>query len=121
MLFLIKADCLQLIQQMVLKRCRNNIITCIKGTSFGFDFNPTIDRIRVVIQVKTYASDLGTVVLTDGNLNPGTPFVNRLLMRTNFVGATTTTLFVVDSQTDMLYRQEPLMMGVLVAVGKFRN
>jgi hypothetical protein len=121
MLFLIKADCLQLIQQMVLKRCRNNIITCINGTSFGFDFNPTI-RIRVVvIQVKTYASDLGTVVLTDGNLNPGTPFVTDCLCEHNFVGATTTTLFVVDSQTDMLYRQEPLMMERLVAVGKFRD
>ena len=92
----------------------------LSGTSFGFDFNPTVDRIRVVSntgQNLRLHPDLGTVAVTDGNLNPGTPFINGAAYANNFVGATTTTLFVVDSQTDMLYRQEPPNDGVLVAVG----
>lgn len=96
------------------------LIPGLDGTSFGFDFNPTVDRIRLVSntgQNLRLHPDLGTVVFIDGTLKPGTPFINGAAYTNNFVGATTTTLFVLDSQTDMLYRQEPPNDGVLVAVG----
>jgi hypothetical protein len=92
----------------------------LNGTSFGFDFNPTVDRIRLVSntgQNLRLHPDLGTVAVTDGNLNPGTPFVSGAAYANNVAGATTTTLFVIDSQTDMLYRQDPPNNGTLVMIG----
>ncbi|ERM81279.1 hypothetical protein P872_10020 [Rhodonellum psychrophilum GCM71 = DSM 17998] len=92
----------------------------LEGTSFGFDFNPTVDRIRLVSntgQNLRLHPDLGTVVVTDGNLNPGTPFVNGAAYTNSFASATSTVLFVVDSQTNMLYRQDPPNDGVLVQIG----
>ena len=35
----------------------------------------------------------------------------------NIAGATTTALFVIDSQTDMLFRQDPPNNGTLVSIG----
>lgn len=96
------------------------LLTVLSGTSFGFDFNPTVDRIRLVSntgQNLRLHPDLGTVVSVDGNLNPGTPFVNGAAYTNNIAGATTTTLFVIDSQTDMMYRQDPPNNGTLVAIG----
>ncbi len=92
----------------------------LSGTSFGFDFNPTVDRIRVVSntgQNLRLHPDLGTVVVTDGSLNPGMPVVNAAAYSNNFVGATTTVLYVIDSETNMLYIQNPPNNGTLVAVG----
>jgi hypothetical protein len=51
--------------------------------------------------------DLGTVVATDGNLNPGTPFVTGAAYTNNFAGATTTALFVIDLRWMLLFRQDP--------------
>ena len=92
----------------------------ISGTSFGFDFNPTVDRIRLVSnsgQNIRLHPDLGTVVSTDTSLNPGTPSVNAAAYANNYAGATTTTLYVIDSGTDMLYMQNPPNNGTLVPVG----
>jgi hypothetical protein len=79
----------------------------LSGTSFGFDFNPTVDRIRLVSNTgKTY--DLHPRFRDSslcGNLNPGTPFVTTGAAYTNnFAGATTTALFVIG---DALFRQDP--------------
>ena len=92
----------------------------LSGTSFGFDFNPTVDRIRLVSntgQNLRLHPDLGTVVATDGNLNPGTPFVTGAAYTNNFAGATTTALFVIDPQMDALFRQDPPNNGTLVSIG----
>lgn len=96
------------------------LATPLSGTSFGFDFNPTVDRIRLVSntgQNLRLHPDLGTIVFTDGNLNPGTPFVNAAAYTNNFAGATTTVLFVLDSQTDTMFRQDPPNNGTLVSIG----
>lgn len=96
------------------------LVPALSGDSFGFDFNPTVDRIRVVSntgQNLRLHPDLGTVVAVDGNLNPGTPFVTGAAYSNSVAGATTTTLFVIDSQTDMLYRQDPPNNGTLVMLG----
>jgi Domain of unknown function (DUF4394) len=103
----------------------------------GFDFNPTVDRIRFVNQAGQNARlnpDTGAIVdsdtLTggiqlDGNLayaegdrnfgnspaGVGAAYVN------NFAGATSTTLFVIDTNSDYLVRQAPPNNGVLNTIG----
>lgn len=92
----------------------------IMGDFVGFDFNPTVDRIRLVTnqgQNLRLHPDLGTAVFTDGSLNPGTPVVNSAAYSNSFAGATATTLFVLDSGNGMLYTQIPPNDGVLVPVG----
>lgn len=96
------------------------LVPSLNGTSFGFDFNPTVDRIRVVSntgQNLRLNPDLGAVAAVDVNLNPGTPFVSGAAYANNVAGATATTLFVLDSQTDILYRQDPPNNGTLVMLG----
>lgn len=96
------------------------LMPALSGTSFGFDFNPTVDRIRLVSntgQNLRLHPDLGTVVFTDGMLNPGTPNVNSGAYDNNFASSTATTLYVIDSENDMMYRQIPPNAGTLVQVG----
>lgn len=92
----------------------------LSGASFGFDFNPTVDRIRVVSntgQNLRLDPNTGLVAAVDGTLNPGTPAVSGAAYTNNFAGATTTTLYVVDATTDKLYIQNPPNNGTLVEVG----
>ena len=92
----------------------------IMGSVVGFDFNPTVDRIRLVTdsgQNLRLHPDLGTVVATDGNLNPGMPKVSAAAYTNNFAGTAFTLLYVIDHETNMLYTQTPPNDGVLVPVG----
>ena len=96
-----------------------NPFTGLVGTSFGIDFNPVVDRLRVVsnaeqnlrINVNTGAT------ITDGNLNPGDPSVTGAAYTNNFAGATSTTLYVIDSASDTLQIQNPPNNGTLTVVG----
>ena len=98
----------------------------LQGTAFGFDFNPTVDRIRVVSntgQNLRVNPDTGAVIV-DGNLNimvGGQPIVvsgNTAAAYTNNVaGATSTTLFVINAQTGLLQIQNPPNAGTLQTVG----
>jgi Domain of unknown function (DUF4394) len=94
--------------------------TLLSGTSFGFDFNPTVDRIRVVsntgqnLRLNPLTGDIAAVDLA---LNPGTPTVSAAAYTNNFAGATITTLFSIDPTTDKLYIQNPPNNGTLVEVG----
>ena len=92
----------------------------LSGTDFGFDFNPTVDRIRVVSNtgqnLRLNPND-GTLAATDGTLNPGTPSITAAAYTNSFPGATTTTLYDIDSGNDTLYTQNPPNNGTLVAVG----
>ncbi len=92
----------------------------LNGTHFGFDFNPTVDRMRVVSnkgQNLRLNPLTGAIAATDLNLNPGTPNVSGAAYANNFAGATTTTLFDIDCANDKLYKQMPPNDGVLVEVG----
>ena len=100
----------------------------LTGIGFGFDFNPTVDRIRV-----TNASDQnlrinpddGTLTATDGMLafaatdaNAGAdPTVTGSAYANNFAGATSTTLYNIDSNLDILVTQVPPNAGTLNTVG----
>ena len=90
----------------------------LSGTSFGFDFNPTVDRIRLVSntgQNLRLNPNNGSVAGTDTPLNPGTPFVNGAGYINSFPGATTTLLYDIDSNTDKLHIQSPPGAGTLDA------
>lgn len=98
----------------------NSIPLILSGTDFGFDFNPTVDRIRVVSNtgqnLRVNPND-GTLSAMDLPLNPGSPAVTAVAYTNNFAGATTTTLFDIDTNTDRLHRQDPPNNGTLVDVG----
>lgn len=94
--------------------------TLITGTEFGFDFNPTVDRIRIVSNtgLNIRANPLtGEIAATDLPINPNTVAVSAAAYTNNFAGATTTVLFDIDATTDKLYKQDPPNAGTLVEVG----
>lgn len=94
--------------------------TLLDGTDFGFDFNPTVDRIRIVSntgQNLRVHPETGAVAFVDGALKPGTPSVTAAAYTNNFAGAANTTLFDIDSETNMLYKQDPPNEGTLTPVG----
>jgi hypothetical protein len=86
----------------------------------GFDFNPTVDRIRVVTANGVnfrLNPETGAITATDTNLNPGTPSVTSAAYTNNYSGAATTELFVIDNSTGMLYKQDPPNAGTLTEIG----
>jgi hypothetical protein len=92
----------------------------LSGTQFAFDFNPTVDRIRIISNTgqNLRAHPMtGVVAFVDGNINPGMPMVDAGAYTNNFAGATTTTLYDIDYGTSMLYMQVPPNNGTLVPVG----
>jgi hypothetical protein len=94
--------------------------TLLSGTSFGFDFNPTVDRIRCISntgQNLRLHPDTGAIAAVDGILNPATPSVTASAYTNNFAGATTTVLYNIDSMTDKLNKQDPPNNGTQVEVG----
>ncbi|MEO5942179.1 MAG: DUF4394 domain-containing protein [Ferruginibacter sp.] len=96
------------------------LTTLLLGTDFGFDFNPTVDRIRVVSNLgqnlRLNPID-GSVSAIDGNINPATYMVSASAYTNNFAGATTTTLFGIDATVDKLLQQTPPNNGTIVEVG----
>lgn len=91
----------------------------LTGPDFGVDFNPVVDRLRVVSstgQNLRINVDTG-LVLTDVALNPGTPSVASAAYLNNFAGTTTTTLYTIDATTDQLLIQNPPNNGTQVLVG----
>ncbi|HEY9700337.1 MAG TPA: DUF4394 domain-containing protein [Trichocoleus sp.] len=101
----------------------------LTGTSFGFDFNPTVDRLRVVSnsgQNLRLNPDTNAVVdanttlaglQPDGNLNGATTSITASAYTNSFAGSTTTTLFGIDSTTDRLFTQNPPNAGTQNLVG----
>jgi len=91
----------------------------LSGTSFGVDFNPVPDRIRVSSdtgQNLRLHPDDGNVVGVDSAINPGMPqAVGSAYTNSSFspVKPTTTTLYVLDAATDALCVQNPPNMGTL--------
>jgi hypothetical protein len=103
--------------------------TALDGDTFGFDFNPTVDRIRVVSntgQNLRIHPDTGAVVFVDGSLayagtdlNAGTaPAVSAAAYTNPDNDPTTgTTLYDIDSALDILVTQSPPNAGTLNTVG----
>jgi hypothetical protein len=94
--------------------------TAIPGVSYGFDFNPTVDRIRVVSssgQNLRLHPVTGVIAATDANLNPGNPGISGAAYTNNFPGATATVLYDIDHISGKLYKQDPPNDGKLTEVG----
>lgn len=89
------------------------------GRFFGVDFNPTVDKIRVVSdagQNLRLNVDEGTVLGADMALNPGTPrVVDAGYTNSTFsaVRPTATMLYVIDAASDTIALQNPPNAGTL--------
>ncbi len=95
------------------------LTTPLSGTSFGFDFNPLVDRIRIVSnsgQNLRFNPNDGALIV-DGNLNPGTPFVSAAAYTNNFAGTTSTALLSIDTELDQLVQVNPPNNGTIVPIG----
>lgn len=94
----------------------------IQGTNFGFDFNPTVDRIRVVTDAgQNFRMNPNTGTLVDGNnggadapgTNPdgavsgGTTTVDGTAYTNSSPNATATTQYTLDANTNSLLIQTP--------------
>jgi hypothetical protein len=100
----------------------------VNGTSFGFDFNPTVDRIRVVsdadqnlrlnpITGGLAAADTALSYAAGDPNATANPNVVGSAYTNNFNGATTTTLYGIDSALDIVVTQNPPNNGTLNTVG----
>jgi hypothetical protein len=93
----------------------DNPFTALSGTSFGIDFNPTVDRLRIVSntgQNLRVNVDTGAAT-TDGAINPAGPVVTAAGYTNTFAGTTSTQLYVIDAGAGMLYLQDPPNNGTL--------
>lgn len=93
----------------------------LNGTKFGVNFNPTVDRLRVVSDLDQNLRinvDTGATIV-DGTLNGAVdPFiVNGAYTNNDDNPNTGTTLYTIDSVTDMLNVQNPANSGTQVQVG----
>ncbi|MFZ0063658.1 MAG: DUF4394 domain-containing protein, partial [Pyrinomonadaceae bacterium] len=100
----------------------------LDGTAFGFDFNPTVDRIRITsntdqnfrlnpVNALIAGIDI-PIAYAAGDPNVGfDPSAVGAAYTNNFAGATTTTLYDIDSNQDTLVIQNPPNAGTLNTVG----
>jgi hypothetical protein len=100
-----------------------------RGRSFGFDFNPTVDRIRVISQANQNLRldpNTGAVAGVDGDLAYGEgdagfgddPVATGAAYTNNDNDpATGTTLYDIDAERDALVIQNPPNNGTLATVG----
>jgi hypothetical protein len=93
--------------------------TTLSGTRFGMNFNPVPDRLRVVSDngMNMRVNPNNGAVISDAALNPGTPNIVGVAYTNSFAGATSTTLYDIDSASDSLQLQNPPNNGTLTAIG----
>jgi hypothetical protein len=91
----------------------------LSGATFGVDFNPLADRLRIVSDAEQNlrANVDTTATTTDATLNRGAFAVTAAAYTNNYVGSSTTTLYVIDTQNDRLLTQNPPNNGTLNDVG----
>jgi Domain of unknown function (DUF4394) len=91
----------------------------LRGKSFGVDFNPVPDKIRVVSDDRQNLRlnvDEGNVLSVDKDINPGMPAIvgaGYLNSSFNATRPAATTLYVVDAASDQLFKQDPPNDGTL--------
>lgn len=110
---------------------QSTVSTALTGSFFGVDFNPVVDRLRIVsdqgqnlrIDVSTGAATLdGTLQFAAGDANAGTPpQVVASAYSNNFAGTASTTLYGLDLSTQSLVTQSPPNAGTLNTIGSLSN
>lgn len=100
----------------------------LSGTIFGFDFNPTVDRIRLVSDTRQdlrLNPDTGGVAFVDGQETFGpndpnasvTPVTTGAAYSNNGPNATVTVLYVLETSRAVFTVQNPPNNGTLITVG----
>jgi hypothetical protein len=93
----------------------------ISGSVVSIDFNPTVDRLRVVSntgQNLRINPENGAVAATDGSINGGSsPAITGIAYTNSKAGASSTVLFDIDQTSGKLFKQDPPNNGTLVEVG----
>lgn len=100
----------------------------LEGASFGVDFNPTVDRLRIVSdtgQNLRVSVDDGAAIV-DGTLNipgatpvnPATGVAGAAYTNNDFDPNTATTLYDLDTANDNMVVQSPANAGSLAPTGK---
>ena len=99
----------------------------VNGTSFGVDFNPVPDRLRITSDAEQNlrANPNDGTAIVDGPLAYGAtdantganPNIVGSAYTNSFAGAGATTLYNIDSNLDILTIQNPPNNGTLVTVG----
>ena len=88
----------------------------LSGTSFAFDFNPTVDRIRIISNTgqNLRAHPMTGVTLVDGSINPSPLSVNAAAYSNNdTVSSTPTKLFALEISNDKIHEVNPPNNGTL--------
>lgn len=104
------------------------LTTALGGKSYGVDFNPVPDRLRVTNDaaqnLRANPADAANVsdkplAFAAGDANTGkTASIVASAYTNNFAGAKATTLYNIESALDLLVTQNPPNDGVLNTVGK---
>ncbi len=98
--------------------------TALEGSNFGIDFNPTVDRLRIIsdsgqnlrVNVDTGTATVDSPLKSGANRAQGVS--SAAYTNVDNDAATATTLFDIDGPNDQLLAQTPPNDGVLVPVGK---
>ena len=105
----------------------NRLSVALDGsTSYGVDFNPAADRLRITSskgQNLRHNVNVGGVTVVDGALNytPGVTalgIVGSAYTNNDLSANTATTLYALDSTLDQIALQSPPNSGTLAATGK---
>jgi len=98
----------------------------LSGALYGIDFNPAANALRIVsdadqnlrVTAANATNNDGALNYRAGDPNAGqNPSVHAAAYTNNLPGATSTTLFDVDTARDVLVRQDPPNAGTLNTVG----
>jgi hypothetical protein len=95
----------------------DNPFTSLSGNNFAVDFNPAVDRLRVVSdsgQNLRINVDTGATI-TDGAINPAGASATAAAYTNSFAGTTSTQLYVLNGAAGRLQLQDPPNDGTLDA------
>ncbi|CAN5480186.1 hypothetical protein BH09PSE5_BH09PSE5_04130 [soil metagenome] len=103
-------------QKALLRPVTGDAFTALAGASFGVDFNPFADRLRVVsdtgqnLRINVVTGE----TITDGVINGAAgASVSASAYTNSFAGTSTTTLYALDTTSDSLLVQNPPNAGTL--------
>ena len=104
---------------------KSQLSVTLTGTSFGVDFNPTVDRLRITSDtgqnLRANVDTGATLVDTTLNYTAGTPasgIVGSAYTNNDADPNTATTLYDIDSTLDQVAIQAPPNAGSLNPTGK---
>lgn len=102
----------------------SQLTVALSGTSFGVDFNPAADRLRVVSDTgQNLRHDLNTDATTNDTALAYVPAATTTIAGAGYTNndldaSTATTLFDIDTGLDQVVIQSPANGGTLAATGK---